>query len=504
MLAALFLAPGSALAASGDRDGDGLTNAFEVNKSHTSPYRKDTDRDGIPDGREDPDHDGLRNRFEQAAGTHPRKADTDGDGIRDGWEDPDHDGLPNRREQDIGTNPRKADTDGDGIPDGREDPDHDGLWTLTEYRAGVNPLVADTDHDGIRDGGEDPDQDGLTNLWEQRLGTNPLRADTDGDGTPDIGEDQDGDGLTTAVEFARGLDPASPDTDGDTTPDAGEAPPPVPTIGSCQVFPADNVWNERIDQRPVAANSAAMIDAIGRTRTFHMDFGSYAGYGIPWQTATDATPTTSVAFDYDDESDPGPYPIPDAPLIEGGSDGHLLVVNTDTCRLYELFAARQLTNGEWDAGSGAIFDLSSNALRPAGWTSADAAGLPILPGLVRHEEVVAGEIDHALRFTAPVTRKAYLYPARHDASSSTSGSLPPMGLRVRLKASANLAGLSPDAKVIAVALQRYGMILADNGSPWYVSGMSDPAFDDDVLHELDRFTGADVEVVDTTGLVNGP
>jgi hypothetical protein len=150
-----------------------------------------------------------------------------------------------------------------------------------------------------------------------------------------------------------------------------------------------------------------------------------------------------------------------------------------------------------------MFDLDSNALRPLGWTSADAAGLPILPGLVRYEEVAAGEIDHALRFTAPVTRKAYIYPARHDASSSTSTSLPPMGLRVRLKASANLTGLSPAAKVIAVALQRYGMILADNGSPWYVSGMSNPAFDDDVLHELDRFTGADVEVVDTTGLVNG-
>ncbi len=160
--------------------------------------------------------------------------------------------------------------------------------------------------------------------------------------------------------------------------------------------------------------------------------------------------------------------------------------------------------GAWQAGSGAQWDLDSNALRPAGWTSADAAGLPILPGLVRYDEVATGAILHALRFTAPQTRRSYVYPARHFASSSTSAALPPMGLRVRLKADADLAGLSPQARVIAVALQRYGMILADNGSPWYVSGMSDPRFDDDVLHELDRFTGTDLEVVDTTGLVNGP
>jgi thrombospondin type 3 repeat protein len=402
----------------------------------------------------------------------------------------------------VGTNPRKADTDGDGIPDSREDPDHDTLWTITDFRAKVDPRKADTDGDGVRDDREDTDRDGLTNALEQRLGTNPGLADSDGDGTKDIDEDTDGDGLTNAVELARGLNPANPDTDGDGTPDGSEAAPAVPAIGPCQVLPADNVWNERIDQRPVASNSATMIKAIGATRTFHMDFGSYTGYGIPWQSATDATATSSVTFDYADESDGGPYPIPASPLIEGGSDRHLLVVNTDTCTLYELYDART-SGAAWYAGSGAMFDLDSNALRPLGWTSADAAGLPILPGLVRYEEVAAGEIDHALRFTAPVTRKAYIYPARHDASSSTSTSLPPMGLRVRLKASANLTGLSPAAKVIAVALQRYGMILADNGSPWYVSGMSNPAFDDDVLHELDRFTGADVEVVDTTGLVNG-
>ena len=193
-----------------------------------------------------------------------------------------------------------------------------------------------------------------------------------------------------------------------------------------------------------------------------------------------------------------------APLIEVGSDRHLLAVDRDNCVLTELFDVRQAPGGAWQAGSGAQWDLDSNALRPAGWTSADAAGLPILPGLVRYDEVAAGAVLHALRFTAPQTRRTYVYPARHFASSSTSASLPPMGLRVRLNADADLTGLSPQARVIAVALQRYGMVLADNGSPWYVSGMSDPRFDDDVLHELDRFTGADLEVVDTTGLVNGP
>jgi hypothetical protein len=247
-----------------------------------------------------------------------------------------------------------------------------------------------------------------------------------------------------------------------------------------------------------------MVAAIGATRALHMDFGSSAGYGIPFQVLDPAAPLRTVAFDVEDESDPGPYPIPFAPLIEGGADHHLVTVDPVGCRLYELVDVRQTASGAWRAGSGAIFDLSSNALRPEGWTSADAAGLPILPGLVRYDEVAAGEIAHALRFTAPRTRRAYVYPARHASSSSDSTSLPPMGLRLRLRAGADLSGLSPHARVIAVALQRYGMILADNGSPWYVSGMSDPRFDDDVLHELDRFTGADLEVVDTTGLVNGP
>jgi hypothetical protein len=234
-----------------------------------------------------------------------------------------------------------------------------------------------------------------------------------------------------------------------------------------------------------------------------MDFGSYAGYGIPINIVSASTPRSVVTFEYDDESDHIGYPIPTAPLIEGGSDRHILMVERDACRLYELFAAERI-GGVWRAGSGATWDMTSNALRSEGWTSADAAGLPIAPGLVRYDEVAAGSIPHALRFTASQTRRAYVYPARHFASTSTSPSLPPMGLRVRLMATADLTGLSAHARTIAVALQTYGMILADNGSDWYVSGQSDPRFDDDVLHELDRFTGRDVEVVDTTGFVNGP
>ena len=544
-LAALVLAPASTLAAT-DSDHDGLTNTFETTRSLTSPYRADTDGDKLPDGREDPDKDGADerpgadDRDASAQGRHrwrppprrcrgrrratasatrsstgpgptPGRSTRTADGLNDSKENPDGDGLTNLGEQQAGTDPRKADTDGDGIRDEREDPDADGLWSLTDIRAGLLPRNADTDHDGIRDGLEDSDHDGLTNLVEQRLGTHAGRADTDADGIPDGSEDADHDGLINVLEIARGTDPLDPDSDDDGILDGAPRPPAdAPVLAGapgCTVLPTTNVWNARIDDRPAAANSATLVGSIGSSRTFHMDFGSFAGYGIPYQIVDSTTPRRAVTFDYADESDPGPYPIPPSPLIEGGGagagDAHLLAVDRETCRLYELYDVRQTAGGAWLAGSGAQWDLGSNALRPAGWTSADAAGLPILPGLVRYDEVAAGEIAHALRFTAPTTRQAYVYPARHQAGSSTSTALPPMGLRVRLKATANLAGLSPAARVIAVALQRYGMILADNGSPWYVSGMSDPRFDDDVLHELDQFTGADVEVVDTTGLVNG-
>ncbi len=500
--------PGAANAYS-DTDKDGLPNHFERHRTHTNPHRKDTDHDGTRDTYEDPDGDGLWNRYEYLAGTNPRKKDTDGDGTKDGAEDPDRDGLTNAREEAARTYPRKADSDGDGTRDDREDPDGDGLWNITEFRAGTDPRDADTDGDGFRDGIEGTRDDGLSNGVEQQAGTNPGLKDTDGDGKADGREDPDGDGLMTLAEVVRDLDPKDVDTDNDGTMDGDEHvdvvdAPVIQGAPDCTVFPADNVWNARVDGLDVASNSSTMISTIGSGRSFHMDFGSYAGYGIPYQVVDGATPLRTVIFDYDDESDAGPYPIPAFPLIEDGSDAHMLMVDRAGCKLYELFAARQSASGTWHAGSGAIWVLSSNALRPDGWTSADAAGLPILPGLVRWDEVASGEITHALRFTAPQTRDTYIYPARHEASSSHSSSLPPMGLRVRLKATANLNGLSDDARVIAVALQRYGMILADNGSPWYVSGASDPRFDDDVLHELDRFTGSDLQVVDTSGLVNGP
>jgi hypothetical protein len=290
----------------------------------------------------------------------------------------------------------------------------------------------------------------------------------------------------------------------------GPIGPTVPGAPNCSIFPATNVWNVRIDGLDVADASATLIQTIGLTKGLHMDFGSYAGYGIPYQIVTASTPRSTVTFQYDDESDHVGYPIPAAPLIEDAGphtstigDRHILMVDRDACRLYELFAAHKV-GSQWYAGSGATWDLRSNALRPLGWTSADAAGLPILPGLVRYDEVTLGQIRHALRFTTDRTRTSYIYPARHQAGESSSASLPPMGLRVRLKSTYGVSGFSAQARPIAEALKRYGMILADNGSDWYISGASDDRFDDDVLHELDVIHGSDLEVVDTSALVNGP
>ncbi|HYP48159.1 MAG TPA: hypothetical protein VEQ61_05935 [Thermoleophilaceae bacterium] len=276
----------------------------------------------------------------------------------------------------------------------------------------------------------------------------------------------------------------------------------LPEAPNCPVLPASNVWNQEIASLPVAGNSGAMIAAIGSTSPVHPDFGSNLEYGIPYNVVSGTQPRQRVTFDYDDESDAGPYPIPDNPKIEGGGDAHLITVDRDNCRLYELFAVRRTADG-WAAGSGAIWDLRSNALRPDGWTSADAAGLPILPGLVRHDEVAGGVIDHALRFTARRTRNTHVYPARHHAGTDDPA-LPPMGMRVRLKASFDTSGFSRDTRVILTALKRYGMLLADNGSPWFISGVSNPDFDDDAMHELGRVQGADFEVVDTSSLPRGP
>ena len=281
----------------------------------------------------------------------------------------------------------------------------------------------------------------------------------------------------------------------------------VPTAPHCPVFPASSAWNQRVDALPVAADSARLVQSIGLTAGMHADFGSglYEGrpIGIPFDVVSHATPRSRVSFDYADESDRVPYPIPKAVHIEGGrsSDGdrHALLLDRDACKLYELYALYP-RGGGWHAGSGALWNLRSNALRRAGWTSADAAGLPIFPGLARYDEVARGVIDHALRFTAPRTRKAYVYPARHYASSSDDPSLPPMGLRVRLKADVDVSGFPRQARVVLQALKTYGMILADNGSSWYVSGAPNPKWSNDDLHSLGRITGADFEVVDTSSL----
>lgn len=283
---------------------------------------------------------------------------------------------------------------------------------------------------------------------------------------------------------------------------AGGAIGAVPGAPACPVFPADNVWNRPVDRLPVDPRSARLVRAIGLASPLHPDFSRRGRYGIPFQVVGVRTPKRVVRFDYADESDRGPYPLPARPLIEGGNDRHILVIARETCRLYELYDARRV-GGRWRAGSGAVFDLRSNRLRPAGWTSADAAGLPIFPGLARADEVLGAGIHHALRFTAPRTRRAYVYPARHFASDSTDPNLPPMGLRVRLRAGVSEAGLGPQARAIVRALKRYGMILADNGSPWYVTGAPSARWDDDDLHELGRIRGADFEVVDTRGLRNG-
>lgn len=240
----------------------------------------------------------------------------------------------------------------------------------------------------------------------------------------------------------------------------------------------------------------------------HADFGSglWEGgpIGIPITVVRGTQARLRVAFEYADESDKGPYPIPKSVAIEGGPGGdgdrHALIVDRDRCRLYELFDLNPTAGGGWRAGSGAVFDLRSNKLRPAGWTSADAAGLPILPGLARYDEVARGRIGHALRFTVERTRRAYVWPARHHASSDTNPSLPPMGMRFRLKRSYPIAGFPPQARIVLQALKEYGMILADNGSNWFVSGAPSPKWSNAELHTLHRVPGSAFEVVDGTKL----
>ena len=273
--------------------------------------------------------------------------------------------------------------------------------------------------------------------------------------------------------------------------------PPGPSIGGCPVFPADNAWNRDVSADPVDANSAAYVAYISRTATYlHADFGENPDYGIPYVVVPSNQPMVPVTFyESADESDPGPYPIPSNAPIEAGTDAHVLVVRQGECKLYETYATSYSPGAGWEAASGAVFDLRSNALRPLGWTSADAAGLPILAGLVRYDEVAAGEIQHALRFTVDVSQRRYILPATHYASSVTDLDAPPMGLRLRLKSSYDISGFYGQARVVLEALRRYGMIVADNGTSWYISGATDARWIDDDLNQLKTVPGSAFEVV---------
>ena len=285
----------------------------------------------------------------------------------------------------------------------------------------------------------------------------------------------------------------------------------APAIGNCQVFPADNIWNTPVDQLPVTASSSAWVNTIGAAKALHPDFGSglYDGapIGIPYMIVPGTQTKYPATFTYMSESDPGPYAIPLNAPIEGGSqstgDRHTLSIDSDNCILYELYAAYPQA-ASWIAGSGAIFNLLSNALRPSGWTSTDAAGLPVLPGLVRYDEIAAGEVLHAIRFTVPQTQGAFVWPARHLASSLTGAQYPPMGARFRLRAGFDITSFSAANQVILRALKKYGVMLADNGSAWYISGAPDPRWDNDDLHNLGLIHGSDFEAVDVSALMIDP
>jgi hypothetical protein len=284
--------------------------------------------------------------------------------------------------------------------------------------------------------------------------------------------------------------------------------PQPPVIADCAVFPSNNIWNRRIDRLPLDANSAQYVVTIGADKPLVPDFGSglFQGgpIGIPFIVVSNQPFVPIVFTDYGDESDPGPYPVPAQAPIEGGpqsrGDRHVLTLDRDNCILYELYNAFPQPDGSWNASSGAIFALTSNALRPAGWTSADAAGFPIVPGLVRYDEVASGQIRHAIRFTVPQTRRAYVWPATHFASSLTDAKYPPMGQRFRLRADFDMSGFSPQNQVILRALQQYGMTIADNGSSWFISGAPDERWDNDSLRELRGVHGSDFEAVDSSSV----
>lgn len=291
-------------------------------------------------------------------------------------------------------------------------------------------------------------------------------------------------------------------------------------IGGCPMFPADNIWNVRVDGLPVDAHSTDYINSMGAGTQLHPDFGTFwegAPIGIPFVVVSATQLLADIAFRWPDESEAGPYPIPANAPIEGGDaatgDRHVLIVDTSTCKLYEIYntyppntgPGAWCVSGQWCAQSGAVWDLRSNALRPDGWTSADAAGLPILPGLVRYDEVASGRIDHAIRFTVVTSQAAHVWPGRHDASDQTALTLPPMGQRFRLKASKDISAFPQQIRVIFQAFKEYGIIVADNGSDWYINGAHDTRWDDDLLVSNFRLlNGSDFEAVDVSSLIVSP
>lgn len=289
-------------------------------------------------------------------------------------------------------------------------------------------------------------------------------------------------------------------------PAAAQASSP-PEAPNCAIFPSNNVWNTDISSLPVHPRSADWLASANATvKKLHPDFGR-TPYGMPWTAVDNSQPVSTPKFLYADESDLGPYPFDGTTPIEGGQDAsgdrHALMLNRDTCTLYELYDAHW-NGGAPTAGSGAVFDLNSNALRPSTWTSADAAGLPIFPGLIRYDEIAAGAFNHAIRFTVQRTDKSFLWPARHQAGSRKDPSLPPMGARFRLKAGFDASGYSPRARVVITALQRYGLILADNGSDWFFQGTLDDRWDDGLLDELKRLPASQFEAVDESSLMVDP
>jgi hypothetical protein len=285
-------------------------------------------------------------------------------------------------------------------------------------------------------------------------------------------------------------------------PAAPAAASPMPEAPTCPIYPADNVWHADLGQLPVHPLSETWLANMGGPgRLLHPDFGGPYGYQL--QVTSNATPTTRVSFDYADESDDVPYPFTAGTPIEPASDAHAFMLNRDTCVLYELFAA-SWNGGRPTAGSGAVFDLAKHDLRPAGWTSADAAGLPIWPGVLRYDEVASGFVDHAIRFTAQRTDRSYVWPARHQAGAARDASLPPMGARFRLKSTFSFAGFSPPAQVVLRGMQRFGLILADNGSNFYFQGEVSNMWSDQLIAELKRIPAGAFEAVDASPLMLEP